>query len=163
MTRKSAVLSCHDSRFTVYVLRLCRPQRVEDAEGCARGVGEVCERDGRRSAFAQRGADGAHLFALPLVLRAQPGACLATAGVTDGRAVVFEDEGAAAAENLDALFRERAVAFGEIRYRAVRAVGELERDEDRVVVYRLAVVGADRLGVDALTSEPVTYCMKSTK
>src|SRR4051812_23285089 len=142
------LLSIYHSLFTIHVLRLSRPQRVEDAEGGARGVDEVFERDGRGGAVAQRGADGAHLCALPLVLRAQARARLAAARVHVGRAEVFDDERAAGTENLDTLLGERAVALGEIGNRAVRAVGELERDEDRVVVRPLAVVRADRLGVD---------------
>ena len=53
-------------------------------------------------------------FALTLVLRAQPGDRLAPVAVADGLAKVFDDEGAAAAENLDALLAHRAVALGEV-------------------------------------------------
>src|ERR1044072_907094 len=141
-------LSIYHSLFTIYHFRLSRSQRVEDAEGRARGVGEVCEPDGRGVTFADSGADGAHLFALPLVLRAQAAPGLASPRVGHGRAIVFDDERATGTENLDVLFGERAVALGEIRNRAVRPVGELERDEDRVFVNGFGVVGCDRLGVD---------------
>ena len=77
---------------------------------------------------------------MALVLRAQLQNLFSSVPVSDGAAEVFDDEGAARAENLDALLRKRAVAFGEISDRAVRAVGELECDEDRVVVRPLLVV-----------------------
>src|SRR5437588_3434092 len=126
--------------FTVHLSRLSRPQRVENAEGCARCGREFVERYRRATSFKHGGADGAHLFALALVLRAQLRNLFSSVSVSDSAAEVFDDEGTARAENLDALFGERAVAFGKISDRAVRAVGELECDEDRVVVRPLLVV-----------------------
>src|SRR5688572_7276155 len=126
-------LTIHYLLFTIHLLRLSRPERVEDAEGGARGVGEVSEGDGRGAALPQRGADGARLLALPLVLRAQARARLAAVGVEGRAPKVLDDERAPGAVDFDALLLERAVALGEIGDGAVRAVGELERDEDRVV------------------------------
>src|ERR1044071_3717316 len=96
------LLSIHYLLFTIYLFRFSRPQRVEDAEGRARGVGEVCEGDGRGPALPEGGADGAHLFALPLVLRAQFRTGLAARGVTRGRAEVLDDERTARGGDPDA-------------------------------------------------------------
>src|SRR5919112_111211 len=140
----------HHSSFRIHHFhRLSRPERVEYAEGRPRGGGELAQGYGRGAAATQRLADGAHLFALPLVLRAQACAGLAAVAVCERLAKVVDDERAPAAENFHALLAHRAVAFGEVRDRAVRAVGEAERDEDRVLADGLAVVGRDRLGVDA--------------